>query len=176
MSKRTADAEPPDSLGTGSTAPEQALFSDYPIDPRFYDEIFEAEAVPREHCRELWNVLDGMAPEEIAAMQERAERSFLQEGITFAVYGEAGAQERIIPIDVLPRIVDAGTWEFIERGLHQRLKALNLFLADGESTLDVKVTVVSEDETAPDWSPHREWPNLRTVAPTPREYSHRFDQ
>ena len=49
-------------------------------------------------------------------------------------------------------------------------------LGGGESTLDVKVTVVSEDETAPDWSPHREWPNLRTVAPTPREYSHRFDQ
>ena len=107
MSKRTADAEPPDFLGTGSTAPEQALFSDYPIDPRFYDEMFEAEAVPREHCRELWNVLDGVAPEEIVAMQERAERSFLQEGITFAVYGEEGAQERIIPIDVLPRIVDA---------------------------------------------------------------------
>ena len=77
---------------------------------------------------------------------------------------------------MLPRIVDADTWEFIERGLHQRLKALNLFLAGGESTLDVKVTVVSEDETAPDWSPHREWPNLRTVAPTPREYSHRFNQ
>ena len=55
---------------------------------------------------------------------------FLQEGITFAVYGEAGAQERIIPIDVVPRIVDADTWEFIERGLRQRLKALNLFLAD----------------------------------------------
>ncbi len=49
-------------------------------------------------------------------------------------------------------------------------------LGGGESTLDVKVTVVSEDETAPDWSPHREWPNLRTVAPTPREYSHRSDQ
>ena len=127
MSDRIAT---PDSPGTGSPAPEQSLFSNYPIDPRFYDEMFDAEAVPRDHCRELWNVLDGMAPEEIAAMQERAERSFLQEGITFAVYGEAGAQERIIPIDVVPRIVDADTWEFIERGLRQRLKALNLFLAD----------------------------------------------
>ena len=71
-----------------------------------------------------------MPPEEIAAIQERAERSFLHEGITFAVYGEEGAQERIIPIDVLPRIIDAATWDFIERGLHQRIKALNLFLAD----------------------------------------------
>ena len=130
MSKRTADVEHPGFPGTGGNAPDGSLFANYPTDPRFYDEMFEAEAAPRDHCRELWNVLDGMAPEEIAAMQERAERSFLQEGITFAVYGEEGAQERIIPIDVLPRIVDADTWEFIERGLRQRLKALNLFLAD----------------------------------------------
>ena len=107
-----------------------SLFANYPVEPRFYDEMFDADGVPREHCRELWDVLGRMAPEDIAAMQERAERSFLHEGITFAVYGEEGAQERIIPIDVLPRIVDAATWDFIERGLHQRIKALNLFLAD----------------------------------------------
>ena len=130
MSKRTADAELPDAPGSGGGAPDGSLFARYPIDPRFYDEMFEAGGAPRDHCHELWNVLDGMAPEDIAAIQEHAERSFLQEGITFAVYGEAGAQERIIPIDVLPRIVDADTWEFIERGLRQRLKALNLFLAD----------------------------------------------
>ena len=130
MSKRTADAELPDAPGSGGGAPDGSLFARYPIDPRFYDEMFEAGGAPRDHCHELWNVLDGMAPEDIAAIQEHAERSFLQEGITFAVYGEAGAQERIIPIDVLPRIVDADTWEFIERGLRQRLRALNLFLAD----------------------------------------------
>ena len=107
-----------------------SLFANYPVDSRFYDEMFDADGAPREHCRELWDVLGRMAPEDIAAMQERAERSFLHEGITFAVYGEEGAQERIIPIDVLPRIVDAATWDFIERGLHQRIKALNLFLAD----------------------------------------------
>ncbi len=107
-----------------------SLFANYPVDSRFYDEMFDADGVPREHCRELWSALGRMAPEDIAAMQERAERSFLHEGITFAVYGEEGAQERIIPIDVLPRIVDAATWDFIERGLHQRIKALNLFLAD----------------------------------------------
>ena len=130
MSKRAADADLPGSPGSGGKEPDGSLFANYPTDPRFYDEMFAAAGVPRDHCRELWNVLDGMVPEEIAAMQERAERSFLQEGITFAVYGEEGAQERIIPIDVLPRIVDADTWDFIERGLRQRLKALNLFLAD----------------------------------------------
>ena len=85
---------------------------------------------PRDHCRKLWEALDGMPRAEIAAMQERAEHSFLHEGITFAVYGEEGAQERIIPIDVLPRLLDAGAWELIERGLRQRLEALNRFLAD----------------------------------------------
>ena len=130
MSKRAADADLPGSPGSGGKEPGGSLFASYPTDPRFYDEMFAADGVPRDHCRELWNVLDGMVPEEIASMQERAERSFLQEGITFAVYGEEGAQERIIPIDVLPRIVDANTWDFIERGLRQRLKALNLFLAD----------------------------------------------
>ena len=138
MSERGATPDSPapasaasGSPGTGATVPEQSLFANYRMDPRFYDEMFEADAVPREHCRELWNVLDGVPPEEIAAIQERAERSFLHEGITFAVYGEEGAQERIIPIDVLPRIIDAATWDFIERGpLHQRIKALNLFLAD----------------------------------------------
>ena len=107
-----------------------SLFADYPADPRFYDEMFHADGTPREHCRALWNALGAMAPQDMAAMQERTERSFLHEGITFAVYGEAGAQERIIPIDVLPRIVDAASWKLIERGLHQRIKALNLFLAD----------------------------------------------
>ena len=63
-------------------------------------------------------------------MQNRAEQSFLHEGITVAVYGEEGAQERIIPIDFLPRILTAKDWNFISRGLRQRLKALNLFLAD----------------------------------------------
>ncbi|MYF69062.1 MAG: transglutaminase family protein [Proteobacteria bacterium] len=49
-------------------------------------------------------------------------------------------------------------------------------LGGGGSTLEVKVTVTADDETAPDWSPHREWPNLRAVSPTPHEYSGGFDQ
>ncbi len=121
----------PDVRVTGpESEPVPSMFADYPSEPRFYDEMFESGPVPREHCRRLADALNGMAPEDIAAMQERAERSFLHEGITFAVYGEQGARERIIPIDVLPRILDAATWDFIERGLHQRIKALNLFLAD----------------------------------------------
>ena len=108
----------------------ESLFAGYEMDPSFYDEMFEPGGAPREHCGKLWKALDSMPRAEITTMQERAERSFLHEGITFAVYGEEGAQERIIPIDLLPRILDAGAWDLIERGLRQRLEALNLFLAD----------------------------------------------
>ena len=119
--------------GAGSGGPDDAgqrLFAAYETRPAFYDEMFEATGLPRAHCRELCEALDGMRPAEIAAMQEYAERSFLHQGITFAVYGEEGAQERIIPIDFLPRLVDAADWDLVERGLKQRLEALNLFLAD----------------------------------------------
>ena len=108
----------------------ESLFAGYEMDPSFYDEMFEPGGAPREHCGKLWKALDSMSRAEITTMQERAERSFLHEGITFAVYGEEGAQERIIPIDLLPRILDGGAWDLIERGLRQRLEALNLFLAD----------------------------------------------
>ena len=92
--------------------------------------MFRPDGTPRNHCRKLCDALDNIDTEEIKAMQERAERSFLHEGITFAVYGEGGSQERIIPIDFLPRIVSTHDWNILDRGLRQRLKALNLFLGD----------------------------------------------
>ena len=109
---------------------KDALFAGYEVDETYYDEMFHADGSVRKHCRRLLKALAGISLEEISAMQDRAERSFLHEGITFAVYGEEGAQERIIPIDFLPRIISAGEWAFLERGLKQRLAALNLFLAD----------------------------------------------
>ena len=115
--------------GAGPAAGER-LFAGYRTRPAFHDEMFEATGAPRAHCRELCAALDAMPPAEIAAMREQAERSFLHRGITFAVYGEEGARERIIPIDVLPRLLDAADWDLIERGLRQRIEALNLFLAD----------------------------------------------
>ena len=113
-----------------SAMSKDRLFAGYEMDPTFYDEMFEADDTPRAHCRKLWESLDQMPIAEIATKQEQTERSFLNEGITFSVDGEEGGQERPIPIDLLPRLLDATTWEHIERGLRQRLKALNLFLAD----------------------------------------------
>ena len=117
--------------GTGRSGDGfRRLFEAYEADPAFYDEMFDEKGTPRPHSRVLWETLDAMPQAEIAAMQERAERSFLHEGVTFAVYGEEGAHERIIPIDFLPRILSAREWAFLDRGLRQRLEALNLFLAD----------------------------------------------
>jgi len=118
------------SSGNGGKPTAEGLFANYVVDPAFHDEMFAPDGTPHLHCRKLWSALDSMSRDSIAAMQERTERSFLHEGITFSVYGEDGAEERIIPIDVLPRILDASAWDTIERGLRQRLEALNLFLAD----------------------------------------------
>ena len=126
-----AGAVPDERLESGVPPPEGGdLFAGYETDPVFYDEMFDVGGVPRVHCRELWSVLSETPRDALTAMQERAERSFLHEGVTFSVYGEEGAQERIIPIDIVPRIVTAKQWDFLERGLRQRLEALNLFLAD----------------------------------------------
>ena len=108
----------------------ERLFADYQNDPAFYDEMFDPAGAPRAQCRRLFDAIDALPHGEVAAMQERAERAFRYEGVTFAVYGEEGARERIIPIDFLPRILSADEWEFLERGLRQRLEALNRFLAD----------------------------------------------
>ena len=126
------DREPETHPATGAHDPTgpASLFSGYEADPAFYDEMFSATGMPREHCKALWQHLDRMSSADIAALQDRTEQSFLHEGITFSVYGDESAQERIIPIDLLPRVLDAGEWEQIERGLRQRLHALNLFLAD----------------------------------------------
>ena len=105
-------------------------FDTYDLDPRVYDEMLLPDGEPREHCRPLFEALRRMSSEELSGVQERATRSFSHEGISFTVYGEAEAQERIIPIDCLPRLLSSANWRLIESGLTQRLTALNLFLDD----------------------------------------------
>ena len=105
-------------------------FDTYELDPRVYDEMLLPDGTPREHCRPLHGALRRMSSEELSGVQERATRSFSHEGISFTVYGEAEAQERIIPIDCLPRLLSSADWRLIESGLTQRLTALNRFLDD----------------------------------------------
>ncbi len=95
-----------------------------------FNEMYEKEQSPRPHYRLLCDRLAELGPEEIQRCQQAADQSFLQQGITFTVYGQEDGTERIFPYDVLPRIVSAAEWDVLERGLTQRINALNLFLHD----------------------------------------------
>jgi len=101
----------------------------YRLDGAF-DEMFAAEARPRKHYRGLYELLLRLPVEEMRRKKQAADLSFLHQGITFTVYGREEGTERIFPHDLLPRIVTSAEWEAIERGLTQRITALNLFLKD----------------------------------------------
>ena len=105
-------------------------FDNYDLDPAIYDEMFLQDGTPREHCEQLYETLTRSSAEELNSIQERVARSFSNEGITFTVYGADEADERIIPVDSIPRVMSAPDWREIETGLTQRLRALNLFLED----------------------------------------------
>ncbi len=92
--------------------------------------MFHGDGSPRQHCVELHATLSDLTSLELSTMQERVTRSFYNEGITFIVYGNEAAGERIIPIDCVPRVLANAEWRHIETGLDQRLRALNLFLQD----------------------------------------------
>ena len=119
---RTVESGVRDSAATDGTEPGG------PAIP--YDEMREHAGDVREHYVALQNRLRSLGPEELAERQRTLERFFLLQGITFTVYGAASTTERIIPTDLLPRIIPAAEWSRIEKGLTQRLQALNMFLAD----------------------------------------------
>lgn len=104
-------------------------FSNYTWD-NAYDEMFAAPGQPRAHYHGLFRTLLELPPEELRKSQQAADLSFLQQGITFTVYGNDQGTERVFPNDLLPRIIPAEEWGTIERGLTQRIAALNLFLED----------------------------------------------
>ena len=109
--------------------PRTGLFSDYRLDAA-YDEMFGQNRAARPHCQPLFDDLRGVTRAELSERQVEADRAFLTQGITFTVYGDDQGTERIFPFDLLPRIITAAEWETIERGLTQRLTAINLFLKD----------------------------------------------
>ena len=113
-----------DTLQHGTTR-----FQNYWLDAA-YDEMFERGFAPRSHYRALHDLLQELPMEEMRRRKQAADISFLHQGITFTVYGREEGTERIIPHDLLPRIVTSAEWETIERGLAQRITALNLFLRD----------------------------------------------
>ena len=106
-----------------------APFTQYDIGEA-YDEMFDDAGVAREHYRAIYERLLELPPAELQERQQAADLSFLHQGITFTVYGGNEGTERIFPYDLLPRIITGSEWETLERGLTQRITALNLFLGD----------------------------------------------
>ena len=101
-----------------------------PVTRLIYDEMRDGDGSVRPHYKAFSDWLERTKREQIAQKREEAERAFHRIGITFAVYGEDSGTERLIPFDIVPRIIPAAEWRTLERGLKQRVQALNLFLHD----------------------------------------------
>ncbi|MDB4946761.1 MAG: hypothetical protein JWP97_6295 [Labilithrix sp.] len=120
------------------------LLNDYDVGG-YYDETFEGEGGARPHSTLLVQRLGAMPLEELKERQVAAERALLTRGITFNVYGSNDGVEKIMPFDILPRVLSAAEWRTVEKGLIQRVRALNAFIADvyGERRI-MKQRVVPE--------------------------------
>jgi uncharacterized circularly permuted ATP-grasp superfamily protein len=96
----------------------------------FFDEMFTEDRQTRSGYTFFKDRVEQLSKEEFMRRQISAERALMAMGITFNVYSENEGTERIMPVDIIPRIVNAQEWEKMEKGLIQRITALNLFLAD----------------------------------------------
>ncbi len=105
-------------------------FENYELHPSIYDEMFLPEGEPRPHSIPLHDFLIQASSSELTAIQGRVNRTFANESISFIVYGDAEAEERIIPVDPIPRLITASDWDQLSQGLEQRVRALNNFLDD----------------------------------------------
>ncbi|ANW96180.1 hypothetical protein AXE80_07770 [Wenyingzhuangia fucanilytica] len=106
------------------------IFTSYNLDARFYDEIFTEKKEVRKIYETLFNLFNEYKIDDFKLLNEKAKASFLNQGITFQVYGEKQTKEKVFPFDLFPRIISAKEWEHIESGALQRSVALNLFLKD----------------------------------------------
>jgi uncharacterized circularly permuted ATP-grasp superfamily protein len=95
-----------------------------------YDEMFSGPGDLHAHCRQLVEHFTSLPVEELQRRKQAADLSFLNQGITFTVYGREEGTEKIFPYDLVPRIITAAEWATVELGLAQRITALNLFLKD----------------------------------------------
>src|SRR5271154_6413069 len=108
---------------------ENPALAEYFLDHAF-DEMFAEHGGIRPQYQELLQALTSIPRDELQRRKRSADVSFLTQGITFTVYGREEGTERIFPYDLLPRVITSGEWEHIEKGLTQRITALNLFLHD----------------------------------------------
>ncbi len=96
----------------------------------FYNEMYDANGGVRAHYKGYEDWLKATPPERIERKRAEADLAFHRVGITFAVYGEEAGKERLIPFDIIPRVIPSAEWKALQSGLRQRVKALNMFLWD----------------------------------------------
>ena len=121
----------PPSDGDPAAGVEAAAFDGYRPDEGGYDELFADSGESRPHARKLIDGLESLGRERLIAAGDRRDAIFMQQGITFALVGEGGAaRDRPFPLDLVPRIIPGDEWTMIERGLIQRIRALNAFCDD----------------------------------------------
>jgi uncharacterized circularly permuted ATP-grasp superfamily protein len=106
------------------------IFAGYTPLADTWDEYFQPDGTPRAETRGIVSMLDALGRKEFRARQKLADTTFLRGGITFSVYSDSRGAERIFPFDLIPRTISADAWDRVERGLVQRVQALNAFLAD----------------------------------------------
>ena len=116
-------------LPAQATQFEREALKNYLLD-HAYDEMFSGTGVLHPHYEPLLEHFSSLPTDELRRRKQAADLSFLNQGITFTVYGRDEGTERIFPYDPVPRIVTANEWATVERGLAQRITALNLFLKD----------------------------------------------
>jgi uncharacterized circularly permuted ATP-grasp superfamily protein len=105
------------------------LLRNYYVDPDTWDEMY-ANSHLREQYRNVLSFMEQLSVEELNEKEEMAKSLFLTQGITFTVYSSGEGIEKIFPFDIIPRIITSSEWSHIEKGISQRLRALNLFLKD----------------------------------------------
>jgi uncharacterized circularly permuted ATP-grasp superfamily protein len=96
----------------------------------FFDELVDQHGIARPDARELVTLFNSLPAGELLRRQQAIERALFRMGITFTVYSDNAGTEKIMPFDVVPRIVSAMMWKHIDAGLKQRIRALNRFLSD----------------------------------------------
>jgi len=112
---------------TKTALPKQLLKGYSP--EHFFDEMMAGDAT-RPHYARFRELFEKITFPEFENKRQAVDLAFLRQGITFNVYGDSAGAEKIFPFDLLPRIIPAKEWDFLERGLAQRITALNLFLHD----------------------------------------------
>ncbi len=112
------------------SAPRAPLFADYRRLEGTYDEFFSDAGEARPEVAQVVRALDRIGKREFQKRQQLANSAFLNAGVTFSVYSDERGGERVFPFDLIPRVISAEEWDRVERGLAQRVRALNLFLTD----------------------------------------------